>query len=219
MSVWHCVTYKLLLLDSRSTLLIINCLHVILEPFDRSNTARSVRQPFTFERILTVFQRSYQQLLRTRSVKEILNNGDYTDSAENQIVFSPDFRCFWVLHHLICTTEQTSICTMIMCHRLLLLDGRSILLIIINCLHVILEPFDRSNTARSVYHPFTFEQILSVFQQSHEEFSRTRNINVILSKTMGDFWLFRCFWVLHRSIHTTEQTSICILPSLLLSET
>ena len=55
---------------------------------------------------------------------------------------------------------------------------------VMSCLYVVAEPFDRSNTARSVYDVFTFQRILRVFRRSHEEMSRTRDVNVILSTTM-----------------------------------
>jgi len=49
---------------------------------------------------------------------------------------------------------------------------------------LISEPFDRSNTASAVFDPFTFQRILRVFRRSHEELSRTRDVNVILSTVM-----------------------------------
>lgn len=42
------------------------------------------------------------------------------------------------------------------------------------------EPFDRTNTARSVWDEQAFTEILSVFRSSHYRLNRTRNLNAIL---------------------------------------
>jgi len=45
----------------------------VLEPFDLSNTARSVYDDDEFERIVRVFRRSYFTIEKTKSFSSILN--------------------------------------------------------------------------------------------------------------------------------------------------
>lgn len=42
------------------------------------------------------------------------------------------------------------------------------------------EPFDRTNTARSVYDPMVFEKIIDVFRMSHDKLVQTGDLNSIL---------------------------------------
>lgn len=44
-----------------------------------------------------------------------------------------------------------------------------------------LEPFDRTNTARSVYDPAAFQKIVDVFRQSAAKISQTKDLSSVMT--------------------------------------
>jgi poly(A) RNA polymerase GLD2 len=47
--------------------------------------------------------------------------------------------------------------------------------------HFYLEPFDRTNTARSVYDPAAFQKIVDVFRQSAAKISQTKDLLSVMT--------------------------------------
>lgn len=46
----------------------------------------------------------------------------------------------------------------------------------------VLEPFDFTNTARSVYDPNAFQMIKEIFKQTYQRLKKTNNLNSIFTK-------------------------------------
>lgn len=67
-SVWSDWSYKVAYNDGNH----IMCFYVT-EPFDLTNTARSVYDRNVFERVKVVFQASYNSLKKTRNIESIFH--------------------------------------------------------------------------------------------------------------------------------------------------